>query len=69
MPTRESYQVNGNALADVVARLNFILARISDRLDKIEGIRGDAEIEGELRSGPITVTDSDDETIHSLGAE
>ena len=59
--TKSSYQVPGGS-----AELNFILARIADRLDKLEGIRGEAEIEGTLSSGAIEISDEDDTVIHSL---
>ena len=59
--TKSNYQVPGAS-----SELNFILARIADRLDKLEGIRGNAEIEGTLSSGPIEVSDEDENIIHSM---
>ena len=59
--TRSSYQVPGGS-----HELNFILARIAERLDKIEGIRGDAKIESSLQTGPLEVLDGDDIVIHSM---
>lgn len=57
MPTtKENYQISGNDLSGVVARLNFVLARIADRLDKIEGLRNELETEGATFSGSVRVT-------------
>lgn len=59
--TKSNYQIPGGS-----AELNFVLARIADRLDKLEGIRGDAKIESGLEVGPVEVLDDDDTVIHSL---
>lgn len=48
MPSRETYTVNAQDLQTLLISLNFQLQRISDRLDKIEGVRGTAKIESEL---------------------
>ena len=53
--TKESYQIPSGS-----AELNFILARIADRLDKIEGIRGDPQIEEKLEITETAVVDDDD---------
>jgi hypothetical protein len=63
LPTRELYQISATTLEGLVRELNFILQRQADRLDKLEGIRGDTDV---TVSGNITVTDEDDATIHSL---
>ena len=63
MPTRELYQVTATTIEGLVRELNFILQRQSDRLDKLEGIRGGSDI---TTNGNITVTDSTDATLHSL---
>lgn len=63
MPTRENYMLTASTLPELVTQLNFFLQRFADRLDKLEGIRGGADI---TTSSNIVVTDSDDETIHSL---
>jgi hypothetical protein len=63
LPTRELYQVTATTVEGLVRELNFILQRQADRLDKLEGIRGGVDI---TTSSNVVVTDSDDETIHSL---
>jgi hypothetical protein len=52
---------------DLARELNFIFQRIADRLDKIEGIRGDASIESPLSvtGGKVYVYDADSNLIHS----
>ena len=76
--TKENYQVTVSDLNGVVLRLNSILARVSDRLDKMEGIRGELETasgtftddistDGNVSvDGSIFVYDSDGNTIHSM---
>ena len=73
--SRDNYQVMGQELPDVVNRINFILARIADRLDKLEGIRGELETASGTFSGAVTATevsadllvkDDDGITIHSM---
>ena len=59
--TRENYQLSANSVYELVAQINFILQRISDRLDKIEGLRGESEVEQVLK-----VNDADGNNIHSL---
>ena len=59
--TRENYQLSASNVYELVAQLNFILQRISDRLDKIEGLRGESEVEQVLK-----VNDADGNNIHSL---
>jgi hypothetical protein len=73
MPTKETYQIAGNSLSEVINRLNFVLARIADRLDKIEGLRGELETEGATLGGDllieqssIQIKDEDDAVVHSL---
>lgn len=46
--TRDNYQVQGRTVEEVARNLNFILQRLADRMDKIEGIRGTASIESDL---------------------
>lgn len=80
--TKDNYQVTGRTVQELVMSLNFLLQRMADRMDKIEGIRGTASIEseleigtnldvdlltaGEIESGPVLVSDQDGNTIHSL---
>jgi len=53
--TKESFQIPGGS-----AELNFVLARIADRLDKIEGIRGAPQINDSLEVTDIATVDDDD---------
>ena len=68
MPTKDSYQINGNTLSELTASLTFILARITDRLDKMEGVRdvSDPVYNDVAVGGDITVKDKDSNVIHSL---
>lgn len=60
MATRDQPQITGSDIEDVKRTLNFALARIYDRLDKIEGIRGGSSIESDL--------DMNDNTINNLAS-
>jgi len=44
MPSKELYRISGNSLPEIKQSLDFILSRISDRLDQIEGNRGTSTI-------------------------
>lgn len=47
--SRELYQLLSTDFTEGnLSRINFILQRIADRLDKIEGVRGDSVIESDL---------------------
>ncbi len=67
--TKDSYLISGNSLEDIKRELNFVMQRIADRLDKMEGVRdvSSPTFDDVAVGGDITVTDSDDEVIHSLG--
>jgi len=41
--SKENYQVSGQSLDEIKRNLNFILQRLADRLDKMEGWRGTPE--------------------------
>jgi hypothetical protein len=69
--TRENYQISAGDLNGIVLRLNSILSRISDRLDKMEGLRGELETEsgtfnGDVEATGILVSDTNDTQIHSM---
>jgi hypothetical protein len=79
MPTtKENYQIQATDMNGLVMRLNSALARISDRLDKIEGLRGELETEsgtfggnvvsaGSVTGKSVVVNDADSETpLHSM---
>ena len=65
--TRDSYLLSARSVPELVRELNFIFQRVADRLDKIEGIRGSANIENDLslQGGPLYVYDADGNLIHS----
>lgn len=48
MKTRDNYQITGSTLDDVKRSLNFLLQRMADRMDKVEGIRGTPKMEAAL---------------------
>lgn len=61
MPSREPYLVIGSTTDEIRNSLNFVLQRIGDRLDKLEGIRGGASIESDL--------DMNDKKVVNAGLE
>ena len=68
MASKERYTVSGDDVDSLRNGLNFILQRIGDRLDKLEGIRGKTSFlaEGLDVEGDIEVKDSDGNVIHSM---
>ena len=57
MSTRQFYQVASPEVAGMLRELNFLLGHISDRLDKLESLRGTSEVFGDATvSGNLTVT-------------
>ena len=57
MPSREHYTVQGATVPELVRTLNFILARLADRIDKMEGVRGTSTIESNLDMQSNRITD------------
>jgi hypothetical protein len=59
--------ISAQTAPDLARELNFVFQRIADRLDKIEGIRGDSAIDGSVSvsGGPLYVYDADGNLIHS----
>lgn len=55
--TRDNYTVTGNTVEELRRSLNFLLQRMADRIDKIEGIRGTSSIESDLDMNSNRVTD------------
>ena len=73
MSTKESYQISAQTMQALVTSLNRVLGRISDRLDKIEGLRGELETQGATFEGDVilsnvdlTVNDEDGVKVHSM---
>lgn len=63
MPSREFYQLTAQNFPDLVNQLNFLLARLQDRFDKIEGVRGVSTIEDGLQ------IETDGEVVHGFNTE
>ena len=69
--SKESYQISATDIQGLVFRLNHVLARLSDRLDKLEGFRGELETASGTFTGAVevtghTVTDSNSTKLHSM---
>lgn len=66
--TRDFYVVHGDSVESLRHELNAVLQRLTDRLDKMEGLRGTSSpaVDDIAVGGGITVTDEDDAVIHSL---
>jgi hypothetical protein len=71
--TREVYILTGQTLEAVKTQLNGLLARLADRVDKLEGLRGELETQSGTFDGDITadgsdvlVNDEDGQRIHSM---
>ena len=63
MASKEHYQIRANNLGAVVTELNFILSRIADRLDQMEGNRGTSTVQDGL------TIESNDEIVHGFNTE
>jgi len=70
--TREVYIVTGGDLEAIKRQLNGYLTRLADRMDKLEGLRGELETESGTFDGDITanadvlVNDDNGNLIHSM---
>ena len=71
--SRDSVLVTGSSLEEILSNLNFILQRFNDRLDALEGLRGnfatesDSSVTGNLTvTGDTRVHDDDGNLIHSM---
>ncbi len=63
--SKENYQITTTDPQGMLLRLNSILSNISDRLDKLEGFRGELETASGTFTGPVAVT-LDDTKLHSM---
>ena len=56
MGAKETYQINANTVQELTQTLQFILNRISDRIDQLEGNRGNPTFNAnlDLQSNKIT---------------
>lgn len=69
--SKENYQIATTDPQGMLLRINSIMSSISDRLDKLEGFRGELETASGTFSGPIETKDSvrvidKDITLHSM---
>ncbi len=69
--SKESYQVTTTDPQGMLIRLNSIFSRISERIDKLEGLRGELEtasgtFSGDIDGKSLNVTDSNDTKIQSM---
>lgn len=73
--SRDASQIVATDINGVVSELNFILQRIFDRLDKLEGLRdsfgteGSGEFGGAVSAASVSIADSSETVVHSLGSE
>ena len=63
MASKEHYQITSQDVAGIIRDLNFILARISDRLDQVEGNRGTSTVQDGL------TIEIDEQIIHGFNTE
>lgn len=61
---KEVYQINDIKNPDLTNELNHILQRLSDRFDKLEGLRGDSKIKDKLD----VVVDDEENIVHGFNA-
>ena len=69
--SKENYQVTTTDPQGMLLRINSILSSISDRLDKLEGFRGELEtasgtFTGDVDADKLSVTDSNSTKIHLM---
>ena len=69
--SKENYQITATEIQGMLLRLNSVTSSISDRLDKLEGFRGELEtaggtFTGDVDANEVKVTDSNDTKIHSI---
>lgn len=71
--SRDASHVAATDIGELVVQLNFILQRINDRIDKLEGIResfdsqSGGNFEGVVTARSIVLHDETVTEIHSLG--
>ena len=69
--SKGNYQVTTTDPQGMLLRLNSVLSSISDRLDKLEGFRGELEtasgkFTGDVDGKTLKVTDSNNTKIQSM---
>jgi hypothetical protein len=71
--SRDASFIVAQDLQGALVQLNFLLARISDRLDKLEGLRDSFEsknggnFEGAVTAHSVAIHDDSFTDIHALG--
>lgn len=64
------YTVSGGDVASLANELRMILSNISDRLDRIEGLRGTSHVETLLEvDGQVKVRDTSDNIVAGFVTE
>lgn len=70
--TKDVYRVTGRTSDEITRELNFLFARLADRMDRIEGIRGTASIASDLEMNANKVTNiaasTDEEDAARVGS-
>ena len=65
--SRDNSQITSADWESARVELNFLLQRINDRLDAMEGLRGSLQSEsGGSFQGRVVVTDDDGTELHSM---
>jgi len=69
--SKENYQVTTTDPQGMLLRINSIFSSIADRLDKLEGLRGELEtasgtFSGDIETKGVVVKDSEGTLIHSI---
>lgn len=69
--SKENYQVTTTDPQGMLLRINSIFSSISDRLDKLEGFRGELEtasgtFSGDVKTPKVSVIDSNDTEIQAM---
>ena len=69
--SKENYQITTTDPQGMLSRINSIFSSISDRLDKLEGFRGELEtasgtFTGDVDGKTLKVTDSNNTKIQAM---
>lgn len=74
--SRDSSLIVATEIGELIGQLNFILQRMNDRLDKLEGLRDEFDsqsggnFEGGLTAHSMSIHDDSDGTeLHSFGGQ
>ncbi|MGB0717977.1 MAG: hypothetical protein ACPGO7_01465 [Alphaproteobacteria bacterium] len=67
MSSREHYTISAMSIQELTTQLNFALARIADRVDKLEGVRGNPTFESDIDLQTNKITDMSSGTASTDG--